>query len=490
MHRWNKILISAAIAATLQFSVSAGAFAQGKPEICTEGPNETLLGCSKKVDAWFAAKSVESESSEKIAAVAHEEAAKLNTGPSAASPGSGASTTNDYIPFIQALIGSSPAAEDSADNLGLEFSNFLPIPDGFQHKVAIQLVGSSVYAPLDQALLEAELTAEREMLKNGIASSDDISIIVSASPDIGDTGRNPSLHPKLFEALLAASVGSNARFELAQRAYHSLLKELREKTRTTATPFDEGQLDSEAGFGAVPDADRELVIFAYEQMEKASHSDLVIVRENLRNSGFYTALELLSNNPQWNFVANYRARDEVTGPDELSASVTYEIGWPSLKSARKEMQCGDDTCLASRFSSFLTSSSTKKMRNAAPRFSFSLSYTERARYEFLLPSSTFQYSRESSQSIVGSLSFGMFLSGSSGDAARVRMDLSASYEDVSDDPAKHDRGVANLTFTYPVGTGMFLSIGAVYATRPEYRGEVDKEFNARAGLLYKFAGAD
>jgi len=44
------------------------------------------------------------------------------------------------------------------------------------------------------------------------------------------------------------------------------------------------------------------------------------------------------------------------------------------------------------------------------------------------------------------------------------MDLSVTYEDVSDDPSKNDRGVAKATFTYPIGNGTFLSIGAVYAT--------------------------
>jgi len=83
----------------------------------------------------------------------------------------------------------------------------------------------------------------------------------------------------------------------------------------------------------------------------------------------------------------------------------------------------------------------------------------------------------------------MFLSGTPSDPARLRLDFTASYEDVSDDPAKNDRGIANLTFTYPIANGTFLSIGAVYASKPQYRGDVDKELNARAGLLYKFGGS-
>ena len=68
---------------------------------------------------------------------------------------------------------------------------------------------------------------------------------------------------------------------------------------------------------------------------------------------------------------------------------------------------------------------------------------------------------------------------------RPRFDLKASYEDFSDDPVRQDRGVATATFSYPVSPGFFLTLGAVYATKPEFRGEVDEEISARLGLTYK-----
>jgi hypothetical protein len=237
------------------------------------------------------------------------------------------------------------------------------------------------------------------------------------------------------------------------------------------------------------ETDRKEVVAAYERMELASHRELVQIRENLRATGFYSALALLSNNPQWSFIANYRSRDELAGPDEWSATVNYEIGWPNLASVRKSSKCGDDLCFLERLNSILIDPKTIKKSSYSPRFSFNLSYSERARYDYMLPNTIFEYSKESSSSLIGSIAYGMFLSGTSTDTNRIRMDLSVTYEDVSDDPSKNDRGVAKATFTYPIGNGTFLSIGAVYATKPEYRGEVDKELSARAGLLYKFAGS-
>jgi hypothetical protein len=490
MRRSPELLSAFFVVASLCCAIQRPVMADEKPTICTGGAGETPDGCSEKIEAWVNGSGAQELTEETVAPVVRKEAAKINTGPSAVAVGSGASTTNDYIPFIQALLGTSPGSGDEGDNLGLEFSNFLPLPDSIQHKAAVQLLGSKLYDPLASALAEAALQAEQSALEDQVASSDDMSLSISISRSNEETGRSPAQHSGLFHALLAASVRPNARLELARRAYNSLLEEIELRTRNETDPakkFTRGELDS--GFGALPAEDLDRVLVAYEQMELASHADLVLIRDNLRASGFYDALELLSNNPQWSFVANYRSRDELAGPDEWTATVRYEIGWPSLRQAQKELGCADDACVASKFSTFILSPSTRRSRNSSPRFAFNLSYTERARYDFLLPSSTFAFSRESVSSLVGGISYGMFLTGTPSDPNRIRLDIAANYEDVSDDPAKNDRGVANLTFTYPIGGGTFLSIGAVYATKPEYRGDVDEELNARAGLLYKFAGS-
>ena len=68
---------------------------------------------------------------------------------------------------------------------------------------------------------------------------------------------------------------------------------------------------------------------------------------------------------------------------------------------------------------------------------------------------------------------------------RPRFDAKLSYEDFSDDPSRQDRGLATLTFSYPVGQGFFVTLGAVYATKPEFRGDVDEEISTRLGFTYK-----
>ena len=68
---------------------------------------------------------------------------------------------------------------------------------------------------------------------------------------------------------------------------------------------------------------------------------------------------------------------------------------------------------------------------------------------------------------------------------RARLDISVGYEDFSDDPLRQDRGLATVAVTYPLMEGFYLSLGAVYATKPEFRGDVDAELSARAGFTYK-----
>jgi len=490
MRRSNDFLPVCMLAAALGCALSSTSLAAEAPAICTEGDKENPDDCSKKIEDWVNNSGPTKLTEAAVAPLVKNEAAKLNTGPSGVAVGSGASTTNDYIPFLQALLGVSPSSGTEGDNLGLEFSNFGPLPDVIQYKASVQLLGSKLYEPLTTALDEASLQDQKSTLEDQVTATDDLSFSISVSRSSESTGRSPEPHADLFHGLLQASVKPNARKAAATLAFNSMLANIAERTKADADPanrFTQGRLDAE-GFKAVPAEDRDKVIVAYEEMELASHASLALIRENLKAAGFYDALELLSNNPQWSFIANYRSRDELAGPDEWNATFKYEIGWPNLQQAKRDTGCANDSCLAGKFSTFLVSRSTKRTRNASPRFSFNLSYSQRARYDYALPDSTFSYSTKAAKSLTGGLSYGMYLSGTPSDPNRMRIDISATYEDVSEDPAKNDRGLLNATLTYPVGNGTFLSIGAVYATRPEYRGEVDKELSARAGLLYKFAG--
>lgn len=61
-----------------------------------------------------------------------------------------------------------------------------------------------------------------------------------------------------------------------------------------------------------------------------------------------------------------------------------------------------------------------------------------------------------------------------------------AHEDVRDDPLRQNRGIATLTFAHTLTTGLIASATIVYASKPEFRGEVEKEWSSWLGLNYKF----
>src|SRR5512147_2463604 len=111
MRRANSVV---ALVGLISSSVAAPSWSQDKPTICTTAETQNLDNCSDEVGKAAAKENLDREETEKAAKTAEaaklvkKEAAKINTGPSGAAVESGAATTNDYIPFIQALLGTSP----------------------------------------------------------------------------------------------------------------------------------------------------------------------------------------------------------------------------------------------------------------------------------------------------------------------------------------------------------------------------------------------
>ncbi len=65
----------------------------------------------------------------------------------------------------------------------------------------------------------------------------------------------------------------------------------------------------------------------------------------------------------------------------------------------------------------------------------------------------------------------------------VRVDFVGSYENVSNDPQRQDRGVATLTITRKFGN-LTVPLGIVYANHGEFLGDVNKQLSAHVGLKF------
>jgi hypothetical protein len=71
-----------------------------------------------------------------------------------------------------------------------------------------------------------------------------------------------------------------------------------------------------------------------------------------------------------------------------------------------------------------------------------------------------------------------------------RIDLTGSYESVSDDPARKDRGVLSLTYSNRLLDSLGAAIGISYANHAEFLPKSDHELSAHFGISYRMFPQD
>jgi hypothetical protein len=398
--------------------------------------------------------------------------AAKNTGPSTLS------TIADFLPPLRAIV-ESHGLGGADGTLGFEWSNPLRLPPREQNKLVIELSRPELHEPMKNSLREAGLADQIDALEDKISEADDIGIGFSWSRASTRHGRDPRLHSDIVDQLL--------RMVRMPKTDDSALHEFEARVFEAAAETDR-EIDLDAPFdsnGMTPE-ERTTYMRLVEESILGHHRSMREFGEQLRQLGFYRFLDLVNNQPQWSFTAQYRLRDDAVGPDEIKVSFSYEKGWANVNAYRKYQQrsCNGRSvtdCLAS----YLAQPSIVATLEQSLRVSIKAEYTKLGRIDFALPSHAFRYYAEPSERFSLTAGFGRYLGGENQGAARTRLDVTFGYEDFSDDPNRQGRGLASATLTFPAANGLFLSFGAVYATRPEFRGDVDEELSARAGVLYK-----
>lgn len=433
---------------------------------------DTLASCQQKVASSMG------ELTDELTDVAEQKdsiVAAKNTGEGTIDTLGSASSINDFLPLLRAIVDTGALGDDGGQGLGFEWSNPLGLPPQHQNKVSIAAADATVYEPLKDALRAAGMGDSIDALQDDIDSGDDIVIAFSYSPASSTKGRDPSLQHDLFSAMLNAAAStsdeSTAAREAADRRRIALNRELELRD------VFEGTMASR-----VPAARQQEYVKAIEDSYVAEYGDMAALRGRLEKNGFYGLLDLVNNQPQLTFAANYRARSDAVGPDEFRAVVAYEMGWYNMNTMRASCRNQPELACAAKY---LADENVRQGLKSSPRVTFSAEYVERQKLSFALPDSAFAYSEKSGKALRVNAIWGRYMGGENADRARSRLDLALSYEDISDDPSRQDRGLASATLSYPVARGFYLSFGAVYATKPEFRGDVDEELSARAGLVYK-----
>ncbi len=216
----------------------------------------------------------------------------------------------------------------------------------------------------------------------------------------------------------------------------------------------------------------------------------------LVDGGYYKLGELVNNQPQLLLTANARLRDELAGGDSYSIKLTYEQNLSGKNINNLDNHLRSSGCVAhdeaitrreyenciSQVTSYVDQQATgsPKWRTA-----FSLEYKETEDLSITLPSLPDPYLREKSKSLVTSLTFGRELNVNE-DWTAGKLDVGISHDDVSDDPMRQDRTLANITFTQGFPSGFQLTAGLVWANRSEFIVDSDSELTSKIGFNYKF----
>lgn len=231
--------------------------------------------------------------------------------------------------------------------------------------------------------------------------------------------------------------------------------------------------------------------------------------------------QLVTNQPQLLAEGKYHQRSDLTGPSQWSARLCFEMGlsgnlndfrqWARKQTSGKyESDCtpeGDGAeaeypyeCLRA----YLGTRSKIGLRESAAkrrghRLAIAGGYTKTQGLHLDRPDLGAEFDLDPGATWTGSATYGLYLPklelpnllwvfpATAGSQATgfARFDFEAKYDDVSGDPMKQSRFLATATLSQKMSNNTTLSLSAVYANRPEYRGTVDEAVSARFGFKWQ-----
>jgi len=210
------------------------------------------------------------------------------------------------------------------------------------------------------------------------------------------------------------------------------------------------------------------------------------LQEALAASSALNLAARIAAEPIWALDVGFRDRAPEAGPDLMTAKLQFQIGDGSLPGADSEPRNFADLAADARRGATSLTDGKARLRLLAE-------YSETERYHFASPADELLVDQPRARVLAAALSVGRRVSAKQ----RTRFDLEAKYEDASGDPERNDRLVSTLSWTQKlsdqlatVAGGSNLVVALVYASRPEYRGEVDEELSLRAGLKWSIDGRE
>jgi hypothetical protein len=418
------------------------------------------------------------------------------------------STTTDFLPMlaVSGLLGAVEKGQGEG-TLVLDLNRILTGSDEDQPlKLQLALntspsVSTGVSGQLEAAGLDEEQRKEVvEVLEKQLTDLDDATVSLTYNRTGGGLGRTFGRFRRIFASLaLAASLGEGAPAEEgALVAFGNLVE---------ANPAF-AQLGDDPLAVTFEEAREKLGPGLYQTFKEAfeavvaEEADLLTkARQAREEAGLYRFADLIDNQSQLTFSLTGRFRDPTVGGDEVSGKLTFEKGLTSLnrvlngmdESCRAVLDRDQPTPLGQTARSQLAhcleeyTHNLPKSSETAPRLTFSAEWVDLDGATVDLPSGTAVPSVElpGATKKIFSLGFSRsFLPGIAGKEP-LRLDVIGSYEDVSDDPMRQDRGLLTVTLSRQFGE-ITIPFGIVYANHSEFLTDVDDQIGAHLGIKFNF----
>jgi hypothetical protein len=391
-------------------------------------------------------------------------------------------TLRDFLSVFTGVVSTSTLTENNG-----AFTLDYNLPVNLLHDNDVIKFQATFATPvLDPTLVTALGTNASAIttLTDSLDQADDITASATFSPSTDRFGRTFANHRDLVEALMNAV--------MANRGVNSTPRLLAVFADAAA---GNSALQLDTPFTVITDPAQQTSVIAKFQAAAASLPQFAAENQTLIDN----VAELINNQEQIYFSAQYNDLNSLAGPSTWTVNGTYAMGGKNITkflAAQKKLgNCNlgqmvkeqnsqnapavSQTCLQ-QLNAYVGPATIDRTWRLA--LSLDLSRTEANTIDISQLSTPISTPRMDSQMI--SLTAGRRFDPPSSGRER-RIDVTASYENVSDDPNLQDRIIASVTWTQEITNTFSLPITLSYANKSKYLPEDDRDLSAHFAISYK-----
>ncbi|HLG54033.1 MAG TPA: hypothetical protein VI485_01805 [Vicinamibacterales bacterium] len=441
---------------------------------------ETIERCVGRIYAELGPRSEKTAAAD--AAKAEQKQAPKKTETALADVNGLSSSVKDFLPLLQ--LGGVLGAVQSDDQTGLVTvalnTPFLGSSGTTKKDNALQLKAvidttAKLFEPLKQQLPEKGRDDAAKELATSKKDAQNVAVHASYNFSSRRLGRNYEQHADTLDALFEQAMESVA---AVQDDFMKRLNEVRSIDKNLDfTTARWGNLDSEL-------------------REKLEDGILVLIRSDrdfrtalanaVRTKGLDVYGQLVNNQPQLQITASRAFRDDLFGPDLLTARIAFEKGLGnSLNAAlgRYNGTCATykKDCLET-YRSFAANVAKRAAIKAGSRFAVFIEFVKNDAYHFTKPDAALDLTIAEGTGWTAGLDYGRLIAVADDGTAGGRVDGAIKWESPTDKTVDR-RFVASLTVTKKLGD-ISIPFGLVYANKPKFLIGVDHGLSANVGLKF------